>query len=202
MSMGRKIVDYAATLFDVVGTVRSAGQGELLILGLESTPERNLDDFERRDGETQLTGFEKYAKPRLEILVDFIREQGFPAEPLGKFGYPRQGEANLKELAVSAGLGKRGKSTVVLHPHYGTRLRFMAVKTDAPLETDTIPHQPETENPVCRDCMACLEACPLYILEPYRMTDTSRCLSNTTNMPEAEGRLVPCDLCLRVCPAD
>ncbi|MFC1871542.1 hypothetical protein ACFLYF_03990 [Chloroflexota bacterium] len=195
MNEAQRIIDYAATLFDVVGA-----QDKLLILGLESTPERNLDDFGRVNGEFQLYGFEKYVRPKLEMLTDFIREQGFSAEVLGRLGYPLKGEFNLKELAISAGLGRRGKSTVVLHPQYANRLRFLAVKTDAPFEASA-PVQPESENPVCQGCTVCLEACPLKILEPYRMLNTSVCLANSANMTEEKDRLIPCDLCLRLCPA-
>ena len=38
--------------------------------------------------------------------------------------------------------------------------------------------------------------------EPYRMPGTSICRSNDDLMPRRGRRLVPCDICLKLCPAD
>ena len=200
MTVAQQIVDQAGSLFDVVGVSWQSGGDKLLILGLESTPERNLDEFGHVAGKFQMYGFKKHVKPGLELLLDFIRSKGFSAEPVGKYGYPLDGEVNLKMEAIRAGLGKRGKSTVVLHPKYGPRLRYIAVRTDAPLEplTDSVPT--EEENPVCNGCTICIDVCPTKALEPYRMPDISLCLSNITPVTE-EGRSVLCDLCLHLCPA-
>jgi len=201
MSIAQQITDYAGSLFDVVGASRQPNGNKLLVLGLESTPERNLDEFGRLDGNFHMYGFKKHVGPRLESLINFIHDRDFSAEPVGKYGYPPRGKANLKEEAVRTGLGKRGKSTIVLHPKYGTRLRFMAIRTDAPLEPLIGPASTEEENPICSDCSICIDACPVKALEPYRMPDTSLCLSNKDLMSEEQGRRVPCDICLHLCPA-
>ena len=200
MAVAQQITDYADCLFDVVGCSRLSGGDNLLILGLESTPERNLDEFGHLDGVFQIYGFEKHAGPRLESLLDFIRGKGFSAEAVGRYGYPLKGEVNLKEVAIRAGLGKRGKSTVVLHPKYGPRLRFMAIRTDAALEPPVDSTFTEKENPVCSGCSICIDACPTKALEPYRLPDISLCLSNITPITE-DGRSVLCDECLHQCPA-
>jgi len=145
--------------------------------------------------------FEKYVNPRLESLLSFIRDKGFSAEPVGRYGYPLEGESNLKIEAIRMGLGKRGKNTVVLHPEYGPRLRFMALITNAPLVPAVAPILTEEENPVCSGCSICLDACPVGVLESYCMIDPSRCLSDSDRMPEENGRLIPCDKCLKLCPA-
>jgi len=200
MNVAQQITEHAGSLFDVVGISRLPSGDSLLILGLESTPERDLDEFGRVDGKFQLYGFEKHVEPRLESLLNFIRSQGFSAEPIGRYGYPLRGEVNLKVEAIRAGLGKRGKSTVVLHPKYGSRLRFMAVKTDALMQPTGDLAQAEEENPLCSGCSICIDACPVKVLEPYRMTDVSCCLSNITPKTE-EGRSILCDICLHLCPA-
>ncbi len=201
MTIAQQIADYAGRLFDVVGSSRLSSVDSLLILGLESTPERNLDEFGHLDGGFQIYGFEKHVGPRLESLLNFISSKGFSAEPVGRYGYPRKREVNLKAEAIRAGLGTWGKSAVILHPKYGPRLRFAAIRTDAPLQllTDSAPTR--EENPVCSGCSICIDACPVKILEPYRMFDTSLCLSNSALMTEEQGRLVPCDICLHLCPA-
>lgn len=202
MTIAQQILEYAGSLFDVVGANRLSNTDSLLILGLESTPERDLDEFGYSDGHFQIHGFRKHVKPRLESLLKFIRNQGFSAEPVGRYGYPLEGEINLKEQAILAGIGKRGKNTLVLHPKYGTRLRFAAIKINAPLDLPAISDLPEGENPICNRCSICIDACPVQALEPYRMPDPSICLSSTDIMTEERGRLIPCDICLHQCPVN
>ncbi len=200
MTVKRQIVERAGSLFDVVGVSQLSSGDNLLILGLESTAERNLDEFGHLDGNFQMYGFAKFVGSRLESLLNFIRSQGFSAEPIGRYGYPLKGEANLKEEAIRAGLGKRGKSTMVLHPKYGPRLRFMAVRTNASLGLLAGSSLPDEKNPVCNGCSICLDACPVKALEPYCMPDISVCLSNITPVTE-EGHSILCDICLHLCPA-
>ncbi len=199
MSKVTEIANQASSVFDVVGAGRLSSGDNLLILGLESTAERNLDEFGHLDGGFQMYGFAKHVGFRLKSVLDFIRGQGFSAEPVGRYGYPMKGEINLKTEAVRAGLGKRGKSTVVLHPKYGPRLRFIAIRTDAPLEPFTDSTFADEENPVCNGCSICIEVCPTKALEPYHMVDALLCLSNITPMTE-DGRSILCDKCLHLCP--
>ena len=201
MNTAQQILNQAKSLFDVAGISQMPSGDALLILGLESSAEHDLDEFGRAGGALQLPGFAKHAASHLEALVTFIHSKGYSAELVGRYGYPRKGELNLKEAAICAGLGKRGKSTVVLHPKYGPRLRFMAIKTDVPLGELVGAVQPEEESPVCHGCSICIDACPVNALEPYRMPDTSICLSNSNVMTEEQGRPIPCDICLHLCPA-
>jgi len=200
VTVTQQITEHADSLFDVAGVSQLSSGDSLLILGLESTPERNLDEFGHLDGKFQMYGFEKHAGPKLESLLDFIRSKGFAAELVGRYGYPLEGEVNLKEAAIGAGLGKRGKSTVVLHPKYGPRLRFMAIKTDAPLEPLTDSTFTDEENSVCNGCSICIDVCPTNALKPYRMPDATLCLSNITPTTE-DGRSGLFDICLHLCPA-
>ena len=200
MSAVQQIAEYAGSLFDVVGACHLPGGDNLLIVGLESTEERNLDEFGHVRGVFQMYGFKKHAGPKLESLLNFIRSKGFAAELVGRYGYPLEGEVNLKEAAIRAGLGKRGKSTVVLHPQYGPRLRFMAIKTDSPLPPLMRSAPPDEENTICKGCSICIDVCPTKALEPYQMPDTSLCLSNVSPQDE-DGRSILCDKCLHLCPA-
>jgi hypothetical protein len=197
----RDILEFAGSLFDVVGVTEQPGYNTLLLVGLESTPERDLDDFGRENGEIKLFGFEKHMSPLLESALGFIKSKGYSPELVGKYGYPRAGQLNLKKLTVQAGIGKRGKHSVVLHNKYGARLRFAAIKIGASLQLQNEPPQKEAESPACSDCSLCLEVCPIGIMEPYRMADVLKCLSNIDVMKEQGGRIIPCDECLKVCPA-
>jgi len=199
VDLASQIAEKAASLFDVTGFTRLADGSNLLVLALESTQEQDLDEFGTPDGGFNGIGFKKHILPRLEPLLSFIRNQGFSADLTGRFGYPQNGVLNIKEEAIRAGLGKRGKSTVVLHPEYGTRLRFAAIKTDAPVDTLIAPPPLEEKSPICSDCSICIDACPVNALEPYQMPDTSLCLSNLNIMKEERDRLVLCDICLHQC---
>ena len=201
MTLAQRINSYASTLFDVVGASQLTCSAKLLIVGLESTLERDLDEFHRIDGKFRLSGFERHARPKLETLLYFIHKRGLSAELVGRCGYPLEGEIELKEAAVRAGLGRWGKNTIVLHPEYGNRLRFMAIKTDAPLEIPANSQTIRDENPTCTGCSICIDACPEKALKPYGMPETERCLANISRINIENGRLVTCDICLRLCPA-
>lgn len=196
-----EILEKASSLFDVAGATLLPDGRKLLILGLESTAERNLDEFCHKSGKFVLYGFKKHAAPKLKAMVSFIRGKGFFAETVKRYGYPLKGEIDLKREAIRVGLGSRGKSTIVLNTRYGPRLRFMAIKTTAPIETAVSAPLVEEVNPACKDCSLCIEVCPTKVLEPYRMTDPMHCLSNITDL-DSEGRSILCDKCLTMCPAE
>jgi epoxyqueuosine reductase QueG len=199
--MAVEIMEQAVSLFDVVGVTSLPDGSPLLILGLESTVERDLDDFGHIGDVFSMFGFEEHVAPRLDAVLQFICSRGFSAEPIGKYGYPLSGEINLKAEAVRAGLGRWGKSSMVLHPEYGPRLRFLAVRTDAPLQPATDDQAlADGENPVCEDCSICIDICPTKVLEPYRMSDPLHCLSNINPIGE-DGHSILCDECLHRCPA-
>jgi ferredoxin len=200
VDIARQIAEKASELFDVFGVSRRADGRYIMVLGLESAPERNLDDFGHSEGVFRMYGFEKHIAPRLESLLQFIRDRGFSAEPTGRLGYPLRGEINLKELAIRTGIGRRGKNTVVLHPDYGPRLRFTGVLTNAPLDALAGEELEDREAPACSRCSICIDECPVNVLEPYRMIDPTACLSNITPKTD-EGRSILCDICLKRCPA-
>ncbi len=203
MSKSDEILACARSLFDVVGVARDPSTKDtILILGLVTTPERDLDDFvlEKVKGgrESFWRGFIRYAKPKLDALLKFIKQQGFSAELVGKLGYSPSGRPNLKHLAVAAGLGRQGKNTLVISPRFGPWLRFMAIRTNAPLALTGPGVYAKEENPDCKACQRCIEACPVAILQPYRLTDTDHCLAAISG--ERRGELAICDKCVVVCP--
>jgi epoxyqueuosine reductase QueG len=68
--------------------------------------------------------------------------------------------------AELSGVGWRGKNELIVNPTYSCAIRLASVITDMPLErTEPVPDG-------CRECRACLDACPFLenkdILENYR----------------------------------
>lgn len=200
MDITGEILQQAMELFDSAGVVATEA-GVVLILGLGSTPERNLDEAAIEDGRFVLQGWLKHVKPRVTVLRDLLRERGFEAEAVGWWGYPRGEVMQLKPLAVIAGLGRQGKNTLVLHPKFGSWLRLAAISTNAPL-TPTGPGIYERrENPLCQSCQACIKACPVKgLLQPYRLLHPARCRLNIP--PDIDWEKVDwCDMgCVTKCP--
>ena len=209
MNLTQKILDYSLHYFDIAGIYHISTSGSCLILGLESKLQRNLDDFYITNNRLVMRGFAEYVKPALDSIVTRLKESGIEAEPIGKYGYSSRYASsgtttfiNLKNVAIKAGLGKRGKSTVVINPVFGSRLRFSALKLETPLETNK--DDPDEESPFCKDCSICIDECPVNILEPYRMGDDTKCLSNITHNAAVikDKKVILCDICLNKCPAN
>lgn len=188
MDITGEILEQAMTLFDSAGVVAEKS-GIVLILGLESTRKRNLDEMALEGGRMRLHGWDKHVKPRMMALIDIIRERGFKAEAVGWWGYPSGDVMQLKRLAVTADLGQQCKNTLVLDPTFGHRLRLAAMRTNA-LLTSTGPGIYEhRENPLCQSCDICIDVCPVEgLLQPYRLLDPARCLVNIESDLAREGR--------------
>lgn len=200
MSTGEQILNEARRLFDAVGIV-VIDDDSILIAGLETSPERDLDDFIRDEKRIfKIRGFEIHFQPLLDSMTDFIRELGLSVEITGHCGYPQGYELNLKRLAVAAGLGRWGRNAMLLHPRFGPRLRMAALRIARATLDITGPGLDEFEqNPSCRDCTACIDACPAGVLEPYYLWDTDACRANTAWSP-GPGKVECCDLCWKACP--
>lgn len=138
---------------------------------------------------------------RLEPVCGGLRE----ARP-GRIFTPLVDNSPLpeKEAAALAGLGLRGRNTLVILPPYGSYLFLGTVLTDLPLPSAPAPA------PDCLDCGACVSACPGGALGPEGL-DQSRCLSALTQQkgplsPVQEALLAAhplvwgCDACQRACP--
>ena len=108
------------------------------------------------------------------------------------------------ELARKAGLGWRGKHTLLLHREFGSFFFLGEILINLPLAVD------EPVEPHCGSCQACIDICPTQaITAPYAL-DARRCISYLTiehsgSVPvefrRAIGnRVYGCDDCQLVCP--
>lgn len=200
MSTGEQVINRARKLFDAAG-ITVLDDDSILIVGMETSPERDLDDFIRDEKRAfTIRGFEVHIQPLLESLADYTRGLGLSVEIPGHCGYPQGNELNLKRLAVAAGLGSWGKNTMLLHPYFGPRIRLAALRITGSVMDGTGPGLDGfKQNLSCWECTACIDACPVGVLEPYYLRDTRACLANTARSPDP-GKVECCDLCWKVCP--
>jgi epoxyqueuosine reductase len=144
--------------------------------------------------------YHKLVRSRLQRLCDRIEAE------VGPFGYRAFADSAPVmevELAVRAGLGWRGKHTLLLDRE-GSWFFLGEVLCDLPLPVDA------AEKNRCGACEACIGACPTGAIRgPYRL-DARRCISYLTiehksAIPEElrpliGNRVYGCDDCQAVCP--
>jgi epoxyqueuosine reductase len=144
--------------------------------------------------------YHKVLRARLQRLCDRIEAQ------VGAFGYrvfTDSAPVMEVELAVRAGIGWRGKHTLLLD-RTGSWFFLGEVYTDLPLPPDA----PVDEH--CGTCRRCIDVCPTQaIVAPYQL-DARRCISYLTiehksAIPEelrplVGNRVYGCDDCQQVCP--
>ncbi len=145
--------------------------------------------------------YHKVLRQRLQGLCEKI------AHEIGGFGYRVfTDSAPVLEVALAekAGLGWRGKHTLLLSREAGSWFFLGEIYTDLPLPTDK-----QGQNH-CGTCEACITICPTQaIVAPYEV-DARRCISYLTielkeSIPEEfraliGNRVYGCDDCQLTCP--
>ncbi len=145
--------------------------------------------------------YHKVLRARLQQLAERI------AQDIGPFGYRVfTDSAPVMELplAEKAGIGWRGKHTLMLSREAGSMFFLGEILVDLPLPVD------EAASPHCGQCQACIDVCPTgAILGPGRL-DARRCISYLTIelksaipvelRPLIGNRVYGCDDCQTACP--
>jgi len=145
--------------------------------------------------------YHKVLRSRLQKLCDRIEAE---AGPFGHRVFADSAPVMEVELAVKAGIGWRGKHTLLLSREAGSWFFLGEVYTSLPLPTDG----PVTEH--CGTCTKCIDVCPTQAIRaPYQL-DARRCISYLTielkgSIPDAlrpliGNRVYGCDDCQAVCP--
>ncbi len=145
--------------------------------------------------------YHKVLRNRLQDFAKAIEEK------IGSFGYrvfTDSAPLMEVELARKAGLGWRGKHTLLLNRESGSTFFLGEILVDVPLPIDS-----ESEEH-CGSCTSCMDVCPTQaIIAPYQL-DARRCISYLTiENPEAipvefrramGNRVYGCDDCQLICP--
>ena len=145
--------------------------------------------------------YHKALRNRLQDFAKAIEEK------IGTFGYrvfTDSAPLMEVELARKAGLGWRGKHTLLLNRESGSTFFLGEILVDVPLPMDT----PQEEH--CGTCQSCIDICPTQaITAPYQL-DARRCISYLTiENPQAiplefrramGNRVYGCDDCQLICP--
>ena len=141
-------------------------------------------------------------RPRLAVLVDYLREAGGPA--IASRAAVDTSAVLERDLAARAGLGWIGKNTNLIAVGGGSYFFIGTVLTTAALVADG----PAADH--CGTCTACLDACPTRAFVGPWVLDARRCLAYLTIehrgdvadewKPEMREWLFGCDVCQEVCP--
>ena len=145
--------------------------------------------------------YHKVLRDRLQALAERIQAE---AGPFGYRVFTDSAPVMEVELAARAGLGWRGKHTLLLNREAGSWFFLGEIYCDLPLP----PDEPVPEH--CGTCERCMDVCPTHaIIAPY-VLDARRCISYLTiehkgSIPEdlrplLGNRIYGCDDCQLVCP--
>jgi epoxyqueuosine reductase len=115
-----------------------------------------------------------------------------------------------KLLAVHSGLGLYGRTNLCYHKEFGSYIRILSYISDLPCDEDTWLSVRRME--MCKQCRACVSACPTKAIEPnHRIINTSICLTTINEVPgefpewiaeNAHHALIGCMKCQDCCPGN
>ncbi|MFH1954217.1 MAG: hypothetical protein ABIL06_21690 [Pseudomonadota bacterium] len=185
--------------FDAVGITRHE-EKTIIVLGIETEPDKNLDEFIGGDKEYEtwcFSGFNKYFSPVVDKFLFHFERDDKKARPLE--GYDKS--INMKELAVKAGIGIQGRNTLIISERFQSRLRFRAVQTTLKIEPTGNGYYSKEKNVRCDDCRLCELVCPVEALKDYKLPVPALCLAHR-QLTNRKPNLVRCNLCWRTCTKD
>lgn len=145
--------------------------------------------------------YHKVLRARLQALCERIAAE---AGPFGHRVFTDSAPVMEVELAQKAGLGWRGKHTLLLDRDAGSWFFLGEIYCDLPL-----PVEAPKENH-CGTCRRCIDVCPTQAIRGAYQLDARRCISYLTiehksAIPEElrpliGNRVYGCDDCQLVCP--
>lgn len=177
--------------FDVVGIVQGKSRN-IIILGLETKPDRDLDEFLGGDPWRTL-GFEKHFVPITDKLILDVKKKGYIITQERNNTFP------IKKYAVMSGIGQQGKNTLVINHEFDARLRFMALITNMPIKLSGNQAYEQKPNPRCEKCKnLCIVECCEKVLNEYCLIDKTKCKAYKQLDDPTPGQ-IRCNVCWKAC---
>lgn len=128
-----------------------------------------------------------------------IQEMGgkavpIPASQIVDWEHQR-GSLSHKHVGVMAGHGWIGRNNLLVHPRFGSAVRYVTLLTDLPLVVDR-PLEGD-----CGLCRACVEVCPAGALgETREAYDVHRCFEQLKGFSKKRGiGQYICGVCVKAC---
>jgi epoxyqueuosine reductase len=109
-----------------------------------------------------------------------------------------RGHLSHRELGGLAGIGWRGRNNLLVHPRYGSQVRYVSILTDLPLPERGIDLDASAN---CGHCRACVAVCPAgaIAMEPETF-DLDKCTAQVRRFSQSEKlNALICGICVRAC---
>jgi len=168
-----------------------------------------LMTYNQKTPENKTTRISKYALGKDYHLV--MKEKLFELEqyisvkitPMKARCFVDSAPVYESQLAVDAGLGWKGKNTLVINQEFGSFLFIGELLSNMEF--------PDNNKRIvanhCGTCTRCIDACPTQALKPFQL-DAKKCISYLTierkslSAPEFDTTpwIYGCDICQDVCP--
>ncbi|MEA3500582.1 MAG: tRNA epoxyqueuosine(34) reductase QueG [Candidatus Marinimicrobia bacterium] len=145
--------------------------------------------------------YHKFVKNKLYLLLKKLKE--IDSSIKGR-AFVDTAPIFEKAWAIKAGIGWRGKNSLVISPEYGSWI-FLGILL-VNVEFDRYSKEKKNQ---CGDCNLCIDACPTNAILEGNKIDANRCISywtvenNDEKLPEnieLENWIYGCDICQNVCP--
>jgi epoxyqueuosine reductase len=140
-------------------------------------------------------------------VANSLQKSGFKALPIAASKRTNDiricGPFSQKLAAHLAGLGWIGRSSLLITPDHGPRVRWVTVLTDAPLAPTGAPMKSR-----CGECQECVTACPVQAFtgrifdenEPREARFDAAACDRFFKEEEKRKGIAVCGMCLWACP--
>lgn len=99
-----------------------------------------------------------------------------------------------KHAAQAAGLGTIGRHSLLITPEFGSMVWLGAILCEKEFECD------ELKDPVCNNCNACVDICPVNALEQFTL-DQQACWDHAFGEDGSKQNwVISCHKCRDICP--
>lgn len=105
-----------------------------------------------------------------------------------------RGMLSMRHAAILAGIGRMGKSSLILTRKYGNRINIGALLTNLDLKSD-----PFAEELCIEGCSLCVDRCPQQAIQ-NKMIIQKRCREYTYGNNARGFSVVDCNNCRTICP--